>query len=101
MTVSGGIDPSMQPRVDAVQAAVREGLGAILTLRTRLERLSRSGREIARIAPELPNAAATVGIGAVACATSAAGAIVDSMSSVSVSLEVSVSISASASVSSR
>ena len=101
MSVSGGIDPSMQPRVDAVQAAVREGLGTILTLRTRLERLTVAGREIARIAPELPNAAATVGIGAVACATSAAGAVADSMSSVSVSLEVTVSISASASVSSR
>lgn len=101
MSVSGGVDPSMQPRVDAVQAAVREGLGAILTLRTRLERLSSAGREIARLAPELPNAAATVGIGAVACATSAAGAIADSMSRVSVSLEVTVSVSASASVSSR
>lgn len=101
MSVSGGVDPSMQPRVAAVQAAVREGLGAILTLRTRLERLSSAGREIARLAPELPNAAATVGIGAVACATSAAGAIADSMSRVSVSLEVSVSVSASASVSSR
>jgi hypothetical protein len=101
MTVSGGVDPAMQPRVEAVQTAVREGLGAILTMRARLERMTTAGRQIARIAPELPNAAATVGIGAVACATSAAGAVAESMSSVSVSLEVTVSISASASVSSR
>ena len=101
MTVSGGVDPAMQPRVDAVQAAVREGLGAVLTLRVRLQRMSAAGRDIARLAPELPNAAATVGIGAVACATLAAGAVASSMASVSVSLEVSVSISASASVSSQ
>ncbi|UJR79502.1 hypothetical protein [Sandaracinus amylolyticus] len=99
MNVSGGIDPAMQPRVDAVQNAVREGLSAILALRTRVERLERSGRQIARLAPDLPNAAATVGIGAVACATAAAGAVADSMASVSVSVEVSVSISASASAS--
>lgn len=101
MNVSGGVDPAMQPRVDAVRTAVREGLSAILALRTRVERLQRSGREIARLAPELPNAAATVGIGAVACATAAAGAVAESMASVSVSVEVSVSISASASASAR
>lgn len=99
MNVSGGVDPAMQARVEAVRTAVREGLSAILAIRTRVQRLQESGREIARLAPELPNAAATVGIGAVACATSAAGAVAEAMGSVSVSVEVSVSISASASAS--
>lgn len=101
MTVSGGVDASMQPRVEAVQRATAEGVSAIVALRTRVERLQSSGREIARLAPELPQAAATVGIGAVACATAGAGAVADAMASVSVSVEVSVSVSASASVSAQ
>jgi hypothetical protein len=99
MNVSGGLDPAMRPRAEAVQRAVAEGLGAILSLRERVQRLQTSGREIARLAPELPSAAAAVGIGAAACATAAAGSVADSMASVSVSVDVSVSISASASAS--
>lgn len=99
MQVSGGIDEAMRPRVEAVQRATAEGVSAILSLRERVQRLQTSGREIARLAPELPNAAATVGIGAVACATAGAAAVADAMASVSVSVEVSVSVSASASVS--
>lgn len=101
MNVSGGVDASMQPRVEAVQRATQEGVSAIVALRARVQRLQTSGREIARLAPELPQAAATVGIGAVACATAGAGAVADAMSSVSVSVEVTVSVSASASVSSQ
>lgn len=99
MQVSGGMDAAMQARADAVQRATAEGVGAILAIRTRVERLQAAGREIARIAPELPSAAATVGIGAVACATAGAAAVADAMSSVSVSVSVSVEVSASASAS--
>jgi hypothetical protein len=101
LNVSGGVDPAMRPRVEAVQRATAEGLSTILSLRERVQRLQTAGREIARIAPELPQAAATVGVGATACATAAASAVAEAIASLSVSVEVSVQVSASASVSAR
>jgi hypothetical protein len=99
LTISGGIEPSMQPRVEALQRATAEGLSAILTLRERVARLEASGREIARIAPNVPRAAATLGMTAASCATAAAGAIANAMASVTVSVEVTVRVSATASAS--
>jgi hypothetical protein len=99
LTISGGIEPSMQPRVEALQRATAEGLSAILTLRERVARLEASGREVARIAPNVPRAAATLGMTAASCATAAAGAIANAMASVTVSVEVTVRVSATASAS--
>jgi len=98
ISIDGGMDAASAARYAQVQTAIREGVSAILAIRARVERLRDAGTEIVRIAPEVPEAAATVSIGAVVCATAAAGATVDAASSVSVSVEVSVSVSASASV---
>jgi hypothetical protein len=98
VSIDGGMDAASTARFAQVQAAIRDGVSGILAVRARVERLRTAGTEIVRIAPEVPEAAATVSIGAVACATAAAGACVDAASSVSVSFEVSVSVSASASV---
>lgn len=99
VSIDGGMDAASQARFAQVQAAIREGVSAILAIRTRVQRLQAAGAEIVRTAPEIPEAAATVSIGAVACATAAAGAVGEAAASVSVSVEVSVSFSASASVS--
>lgn len=98
ISIDGGLDAASQARYAQVQAAIRQGVSAILAIRTRVERLRVAGAEIIRTAPEIPEAAATVSIGAIACATAAAGACADAAASVSVSVEVSVSFSASASV---
>ena len=86
-----------QARLARVQAAIRDGVSAILAIRTRVERLRDSGAEIVRMAPEVPNSAAAVGISAVVCASAAAGAVANASASISVSVEVSVSMSASVS----
>lgn len=101
ISIDGGMDAASAARYAQVQTAIREGVSAILAIRTRVERLSVAGAEIVRIAPEIPEAAATVSIGAVACATAAAATVVDAAASVSVSVDVSVSFSASASASAR
>jgi modification target Cys-rich repeat protein len=98
ISIDGGMDAASQARYAQVQAAIREGVSAILAIRTRVQRLSTAGAEIVRTAPEIPEAAATVSIGAVACATAAAATCAEAAASVSVSVEVSVSVSASASV---
>lgn len=98
ISIDGGMDAASQARYAQVQAAIREGVSAILAIRTRVRRLSTAGAEIIRTAPEIPEAAATVSIGAVACATAAAATCAEAAASVSVSVEVSVSVSASASI---
>lgn len=95
LVVDGGLDATQQERLARVQRAMREGVSQILALRERVQRLQRSGTEIIRIAPEIPEAAMAVSLGAVACATSAAAATAEAAGSLSVSVEVSVSFSAS------
>ena len=80
-----------------VQTAMREGVSAILALRERVRRLNESGAEIIRLAPQIPEAAMAVSLGAVACATAAAAATAEAAGSLTVSVEVSVSFSASVS----
>jgi hypothetical protein len=74
---------------------MREGVSAILGLRERVQRLQQNGAEIVRLAPEIPQAAMAVSLGAVACATTAAAAMAEASASLTVSVEVSVSFSAS------
>ena len=98
VAIEGGLDAASQSRLAQVQAAIRDGVDAVLAIRERVQRLRAAGAEIVRVAPEIPSAAATVSIGAAACATAAAGAVAEASASVSVSVEVSVSFSASASL---
>ena len=97
LNVTAGLDAEGQARLLRVQAALHDGVSAILAIRTRVERLRDAGAEIVRLAPEVPSSAAAVGISAVVCATAAAGAVANASASVSVSVEVSVSMSASVS----
>lgn len=97
VTMSGGLDAEGQARLARVQAAIHDGISQILTIRTRVERLRTAGAEIVRMAPEIPQSAAAVGINAIVCATAAAGAVAEASASVSVSVNVSVSMSASVS----
>ena len=101
VNVTAGLDADGQARLLRVQAAIRDGVSAILAIRTRIERLRDAGAEIVRLAPEIPSSAAAVGINAAVCATAAAGAVASASASVSVSVEVSVSMSASVSGSAR
>ena len=95
VAMTGGLDADGQARLVRVQAAIHDGISQIQTIRTRVERLQSAGAEIVRMAPEIPQSAAAIGINAVVCATAAAGAVADASSSVSVSFNVSVSLSAS------
>lgn len=97
LSIAGNVDATVEPRIARVRAAIEAGLGSVYTLRARIERLHHSGAEIVRIGPQLPGAAATVGINAVACATAAAASLAEAFASVSVSVEVSVQVSGSAS----
>lgn len=97
VNVTAGLDADGQARLARVQAAMRDGISAILGIRTRVERLRDAGAEIIRLAPEIPSSAAAVGISAAVCASAAAGAVVNASASISVSVEVSVSVSATAS----
>ena len=95
IAIEGGLDAEQQARLARVQRAMREGVSAILGLRERVQRLQQSGAEIVRLAPEIPQAAMAVSLGAVACATTAAAAMAEASASLTVSVEVSVSFSAS------
>lgn len=97
INVTAGLDADGQARLARLQAALRDGVSDILTIRTRVERLRDAGAEIVRLAPEIPNSAAAVGLNAALCATAAAGAVANASASISVSVEVSVSMSASVS----
>lgn len=97
VSMSAGLDAEGQARLARVQAAIRDGISQILSIRTRVERLRDAGAQIVRTAPEIPQSAAAVGINAVACATASAAAIANASASVSVSVNVSVSMSASVS----
>jgi hypothetical protein len=101
VTLDAGLDADGQARLARVQAAVRDGLTAILGIRTRVQRLQAAGAQIVRTAQDIPSSAAAVGINAVICATAAAGAVADASASISVSVEVSVSVSGSMSASAR
>ena len=97
VAMSAGLDAEGQARLARVQAAIHDGISQIISIRTRVERLRAAGAQIVRIAPEIPQSAAAVGINAVVCATAAAGAIAEASASVSISVNVSVSMSASVS----
>lgn len=97
LAIEGGLDAEQQARLARVQAAMRDGVSAILSLRERVQRLQSSGADIIRLAPEIPNAAMAVSLGAVACASAAAAATAEAAASLTVSVEVSVSFSASVS----
>jgi len=97
IAIDGGLDAEQQARLVRVQTAMREGVSAILALRERVRRLNESGAEIIRLAPQIPEAAMAVSLGAVACATAAAAATAEAAGSLTVSVEVSVSFSASVS----
>lgn len=95
IVVEGGLDAEQEARLARVQRAMREGVPAVVALRERVQRLQQSGAEIVRLAPEIPQAAMAVSLGAVACATTAAAAAAEASASLTVSVEVSVSFSGS------
>ena len=99
LVVTGGMDAEAEARAARVREAIAIGMGTVITVRERVQRLNASGREVVSRMRELPSAIRTLGVTAAACSTAALANFQQSMSSVSVTLEVSVSVSASASAS--
>ncbi|MFK7989451.1 MAG: hypothetical protein AB8I08_25770 [Sandaracinaceae bacterium] len=97
LIVTGEPDPETEARRARVHAAIAAGMGQILTVRARVERLQRSGRRVVGELQNVPEAIRTVGVGAAACSAGAVADLQSSLASVTVTAEVSVSVSASVS----
>ena len=87
---------NLEERVNHLKAALRMGLGNILAVKLKLERLAASANAMGRTARELPGAVASLGLQAASCVSSAAAALPRATASVTVSVEVSASVSGSA-----
>jgi hypothetical protein len=94
VTIRGGIEGD--ERVMRLKNALESGLPAILALKAQLERMARAGGEIVSRVGDLPDAVASIGVSAAACASAAASALPEATASVGVSVEVSASVSGSA-----
>ncbi len=97
ISTSGNTNGDLAARVARVRSAVQTGLRDLVALRVRVQRLAQSGAAVARLAPGVPGAAASLGVQAVSCATAAAAGTARAMASVNVSVNVSVQMSASVS----
>ena len=96
VTVTGAVSSNIEERVNHLKAALKMGLGNILAVKLKLERLAASASAMGRTAGDLPGAVASLGLQAAACVSSAATALPRATASISVSVEVSASVSGSA-----
>ncbi|MCC7537053.1 MAG: hypothetical protein IT379_12605 [Deltaproteobacteria bacterium] len=99
LVINGELDGDLQQTAERATNAVRAGLGTIMTLRRRLDRLQRSGRAVVEAAGDLPDAVGSLGVTAAGCAAATVSGLASAVGSVSVSVEVSVQVSGSASAS--
>ena len=96
VTVTGAVSSNIEERVNHLKAALKMGLGNVLAVKLKLERLAASASAMGRTAGDLPGAVASLGLQAAACVSSAATALPRATASISVSVEVSASVSGSA-----
>lgn len=96
VTITGTVNSNLEERVNHLKAALRLGLGNILAVKLKLQRLAASANAMGRTARDLPGAVASLGLQAASCVSSAATALVPATASISVSVEVSASVSGSA-----
>ena len=97
VAVAGNLGPDFQTRAARLTTALKAGMGQILTIRARVERLRESGQAVVRLAGDLKREVNSFGVAAVGCVGSSLGALQKSMASVTVSVEVSVQVSGSVS----
>ena len=97
VVIEGDLSGEIEGRANRLKGALRSGLGTIVMVRAKLERLGASGVAMVRVAGELPGAVADMGMQATTCVSQAAAALPQAAGQVSMSVEVSASVSASAS----
>ncbi len=98
VTIAGTLGPDFKTRATRLTNALKAGMGQILTIRARVERLRESGAAVVRLAGDLKREITSLGLGAVGCVGSSLSALQKSMASVTVSVEVSVQVSGSVAV---
>jgi len=96
VTVTGNVASNLEERVNHLKAALKMGLGNILAIKLKLERLAGAANAMGRTARDLPGAVGTLGLSAASCVSNAATALVPATGSITVSVEVSASVSGSA-----
>ena len=93
--LAGELGTDLLERAERVQAAGRAGLGTILSIKARLQRLRDSGQQVVELAGGLPAAVVGVGVEAANCARGAITELQGAIANISVSVEVSVTVSGS------
>lgn len=97
VAISGNLGPDVQARAERLARAIREGMGEVLTVRERVQRLRESGTAVVRLADGLRRDVASFGLNAVGCVGSSLSALQRAMGSVTVTVQVSVEVSGSVS----
>lgn len=93
--VRGEVASDYDERVARLRQAVQAGLPTLRTAGAKFDRMRAAGRDMVDAGRALPEAVATIGASAFACATQAVAAVADASITVTASIEVSASVSAS------
>lgn len=95
VAITGNLGPDFQARAQNLARAIREGMGTVLTVRERVQRLKESGATVVRLADALRRDVTSFGMAAVGCVGSSLSALQQAMASVTITVEVSVQVSGS------